>query len=68
MLNALFQVEDHENHVRWIYLTTALNMGDSRRKCGTVSYNNTLKSTTIMPPGRQGLIQDVLKMHEAVFG
>ena len=30
MLNALCKVEDHENHVRWIYLTTVLNMGTVR--------------------------------------
>ena len=27
MLNTLCKVEDHENHVRWIYLTTVLYMG-----------------------------------------
>ena len=27
MLNTLRKVEDHENHVRWIYLATVLNMG-----------------------------------------
>ena len=26
MLNTLRKVEDHEHHVRWIYLTTVLNI------------------------------------------
>ena len=30
MLNTLCTVEDHENHMRWIYLTTVLNMGECR--------------------------------------
>ena len=30
MLNTLRKVEDHENHVRWIYLTTVLYMGEVR--------------------------------------
>ena len=30
-LNTLRKVEDHENHVRWIYLTTVLYMGDSQK-------------------------------------
>ena len=29
--NALSKVEDHENHVGWIYLTTVLDMGDSQK-------------------------------------
>ena len=28
MLNTLRKIEDHENHVRWIYLTTVLYMGE----------------------------------------
>ena len=31
MLNTLRKVEDHENHVRLIYFTIFLNMGDSRK-------------------------------------
>ena len=31
MLNISRKVEDHENYVRWIYLTTVLNMGESRK-------------------------------------
>ena len=31
MLNTLRQVEDHENHVRWIYLTTVHYMGESQK-------------------------------------
>ena len=31
VLNTLRKVEDHENHVRWIYLTTVLNMGQSQK-------------------------------------
>ena len=31
MLNTLHKVEDHENHVRWIYLTTVLYMGESQK-------------------------------------
>ena len=31
MLNTLRKVEDHENHVRWIYLTTVLYMGESQK-------------------------------------
>ena len=31
MLNTLHKVEDHENHVRWIYLTTVLKMGESQK-------------------------------------
>ena len=31
MLNILRKVENHENHVRWIYIKTVLNMGDSRK-------------------------------------
>ena len=31
MLNTLRKVEDQENHVGWIYLTTVLYMGDSRK-------------------------------------
>ena len=32
MLNhAKYKVEDHENHVRWIYLTTVLCMGESQK-------------------------------------
>ena len=27
----LHRVEDHENHVRWIYLATVLSMGESRK-------------------------------------
>ena len=27
MLNILHKDEDHENHARWIYLTTVLNIG-----------------------------------------
>ena len=30
MLHMLRKVEDHENHVRWIYLTTVLYMGEVR--------------------------------------
>ena len=29
MLNTLRKVEDHENHVRWMYLTTVLYMRES---------------------------------------
>ena len=29
MLSTLHKIEDHENHVRWIYLATVLNMGES---------------------------------------
>ena len=32
MLNTLCKIEDYENHVRWIYLTTVLNMGESRKQ------------------------------------
>ena len=31
MLNTLCKVEDHENHVRWIYFTTVLYMGESQK-------------------------------------
>ena len=31
MLTTLRKVEDHENHVRWIYLKTVLNMGESQK-------------------------------------
>ena len=31
MLNILRKIEDHENHVRWIYLATVLNMGESQK-------------------------------------
>ena len=31
MLNTLRKVKDHENHVRWIYLTTVLYMGESQK-------------------------------------
>ena len=31
MLNILRKVEYHENHVRWIYLTTVLYMGESKK-------------------------------------
>ena len=30
-LNTLRKVEDHENHVRWIYLKTVLYMGESQK-------------------------------------
>ena len=30
-LNSLGKVADHENHVRWIYLTTVLCMGESQK-------------------------------------
>ena len=30
MLNTLLKVKDHENHVRWIYITTVLYMGKVR--------------------------------------
>ena len=30
ILNTLHKVEDHENHVRWIYLTTVLYMGSQK--------------------------------------
>ena len=29
----LCQVKDNENHVRWIYITPVLNMGESREVC-----------------------------------
>ena len=32
MLNILHKVEDHENHVRWIYLTTILNMEEIQKQ------------------------------------
>ena len=31
MLNTQPKVEDHENHVRWVYLTTVLYMGESQK-------------------------------------
>ena len=31
MLNTLHKVEDHENHVRWIYLTTVLYVRESQK-------------------------------------
>ena len=31
MLNTLHKVEDHENHVRWIYLTTVFYIGESQK-------------------------------------
>ena len=31
MLNTLRKVEDHDNHVRWIYLTTVLYVGESQK-------------------------------------
>ena len=31
MLNILHKVKDHENHVRWIYLTTVLYMEESQK-------------------------------------
>ena len=31
MINTLRKVEDHENHVRWIYLTTVLYMGERQK-------------------------------------
>ena len=33
MLNTLRKVEDHENHVRWIYLTTVLKVRSMRELC-----------------------------------
>ena len=30
-VNTLCKVEDHENHVGWIYLTTVLYMGESQK-------------------------------------
>ena len=30
-INILHEVEDHENHVRWICLRTVLNMGESQK-------------------------------------
>ena len=30
MLDTLRKIEEHENHVRWIYLTTVLDMGEVR--------------------------------------
>ena len=40
MLNTLRKVEDLENHVRWIDLTTVLNMGGGGggRKYAIISY------------------------------
>ena len=35
LLNTLRNVAGRENHVRWIYLTTVLNMGDSRKHART---------------------------------
>ena len=31
MLNTLHKVEDHENHARWIYLTTILHKEESQK-------------------------------------
>ena len=31
MLNTLLNVEDHDNHVRWINLTTVLYIGESQK-------------------------------------
>ena len=31
MLNTLRKVEDHENHVIWIYFTTVFYMGESQK-------------------------------------
>ena len=31
MLNTLHKVEDHENHVRWIYITTVLYTGGNQK-------------------------------------
>ena len=31
MLNTRHKVEDHENHVRWIYFTAVLYMGESQK-------------------------------------
>ena len=39
MLNTLHKVEYHENHVRWIYLTTVLYMGESQKYARTLSDN-----------------------------
>ena len=35
MLNTLHKVEDHENHVSWIYLTTVLYMEESQKHVRT---------------------------------
>ena len=40
MLKSQPKVEDHENHVRWIYLTTVLYMGESQK------YARTIKTTS----------------------
>ena len=41
MLNTLRKFEDHENHVRCIYLTTVLNMGESQKyaRNGIIKHN-----------------------------
>ena len=31
IINTLFKVVHHENHVRWMYLTTVINMGERRK-------------------------------------
>ena len=36
MINTMRKVEDHENHVRWIYLTTVLYMGESQKYARTL--------------------------------
>ena len=38
VLNTLHKVEDHENHARWIYLTTVLNMGVKSEVCEKIIY------------------------------
>ena len=38
MLNTLRKVEDRENHVRWIYLATVLNMGEIRKDDSHIFY------------------------------
>ena len=37
MQNTLHKVEDHENHVRWIYPTTVVNMGVCRNYARNLS-------------------------------
>ena len=40
LLHTRNNVEDHENHVRWIYFTIVLNMGESRKYARNVNPNH----------------------------
>ena len=63
VLNTLRKVEDHDNRVRWIYLTTVLNMGESRMYAKTKTTTPQLSewlyktSTSIMLEIASGLLE-----------